>query len=108
MDPYRLRQNLRLMYCLTHYYVQLASLIPASDIHTGMCRENLVVPISASQKWRHMVSSWPRGSKLIGQNEDMHPSTVRQTHLLQYCLTNYYVQLASLIPTSDINTAMCR
>ena len=45
----------------------------------------------------------PGGSKLIGQNEDLHPSTARQNHLLQYCLINYDVKLASLIPSSDIH-----
>ena len=33
MNPSTVRQNHSSKYCLTHYYVQLVSILPASDIH---------------------------------------------------------------------------
>ena len=93
MNPYTVRQNLSTLYCLTHYYVQLVSILPASDIHPQKVSTEFLYPHQCITKWRAMVSSWPRGGMLIGQNEDMNSSRVWQNPSTEYCLTHYYVQL---------------
>ena len=44
-----------------------------------------------------------RGGMLIGQNEDMNSSRVRQNYPTDFFLTHYYVKLVSLLPVSNIH-----
>ncbi len=81
MNPYRLRQNLLLQYCLTHYYVQLVSLLSDSDKHPPKNVGRIFKPPSAHQ---YMVSQCdgylPNAYNRTIQNNDMNSYRVQQTN----------------------------
>ena len=52
MNSSRVRQNHPTEYCLTHYYVKLVSLLPASDIHPQKVAAEFLNPQERISKWR--------------------------------------------------------
>ena len=52
MNSSRVRQNHSTKYCLTHYYVRIVSLVPASDLHPQKLAVEFFNPHQRTSKWR--------------------------------------------------------